>query len=137
MGDQKPGTSNKSMPLLPNNAEAEYERALGRLTIIFSQLHFFLESFGWKVWRLGSIFGSILTGDLPIKQLVAKFRETEGTRFYTCCGASQEGIPSTALPGGKARRSQKLFPQSKKSIRSMIRFYTSRGIYLSLKIVTR
>lgn len=55
---------------------AEYERALGRLTIRFSWLHLFLESFGWRVWRLQPDSCSIVTKDLQTKHLVVKLRET-------------------------------------------------------------
>lgn len=52
--------------------EAPYERALGKLTIRFSLLHFFLERFSWEAWNLNTSAGSIVTKDLRISHLAEK-----------------------------------------------------------------
>jgi hypothetical protein len=63
--------------VLPDYSEqARYERALGQLAMNFSFLHAVLEMFGWKVWKLTQPARSILTKDLPVKQLVGKLRES-------------------------------------------------------------
>ncbi|MGE3486673.1 MAG: hypothetical protein AB7L09_18290 [Nitrospira sp.] len=61
----------------PNRAlEEEYEKALGRLTMRFSWLHLFLESFGWLAWKLHPDIRLTVTRDFQTKHLVAKLRET-------------------------------------------------------------
>lgn len=64
---------------LPVSIEREpYEAALGKLTIEFSWLHFALERFGWKLWKLRPVDGMVLTKDLPTKHLVEKLRQSAG-----------------------------------------------------------
>lgn len=55
---------------------APYEAALGKLTIRFSSLHFLLEAFAWKLWKVEPSTGMILTKDLPTKHLVEKLRQS-------------------------------------------------------------
>lgn len=55
-----------------------YEEALGKLTIRFSWLHFQLEVFGWKLWKLELSTGTVLTKDLQTKHLVDKLRQSAG-----------------------------------------------------------
>ena len=83
MSEQKPQTTEgkgllSSPSFSPPNklVQADYEKALGRLTIRFSWLHYFLETFGWKVWGLNPTSGSILTKDLQTKHLVIKLRDS-------------------------------------------------------------
>jgi len=59
--------------------EVAYERALGKLAIRFSLLHFFLERFGWVGWGVQEHIGKILTSNLPITHLVEKLRDSAET----------------------------------------------------------
>ena len=59
---------------MESHSEQAYERALGRLARYFSILHYVLERFSWRIWRLRTEFAHILTKDLPIKQLSEKVR---------------------------------------------------------------
>jgi hypothetical protein len=54
--------------------EGPYEKALGKLAIRFSLLHFLLERFGWEVWNLNGHLALIITKDLPISHLAEKLR---------------------------------------------------------------
>lgn len=51
-----------------------YSKALGALTINFSFLHFHVEVLSWDIFGVDHSTGRILTKDLPLKQLIAKFR---------------------------------------------------------------
>jgi hypothetical protein len=64
------------IPLLPLRIETPYEVTLGKLTIRFSWLHFVLEVFGWKLWKLEPAAGIVLTKDLQTKHLVEKLRQS-------------------------------------------------------------
>lgn len=46
---------------------APYQKALGKLTMEFSLLHFSLERFSWEVWNLTEPMAQILTKDLQLK----------------------------------------------------------------------
>lgn len=80
MSEPKAETGGKGMlnsiPLFPNRIEAPYEAALGKLTIRFSWLHFVLEVFGWKLWKLEPGAGMVLTKDLQTKHLIEKLRQS-------------------------------------------------------------
>jgi hypothetical protein len=52
--------------------DAPYEKALGKLAIRFSLLHFLLEQFTWEIWRLDKDLGMILTKDLRVTHLAEK-----------------------------------------------------------------
>ena len=56
--------------------KAPYERALGKLSIRYSLLHTLVEEFSWRIWGLNSDLGTILTKDLPMKQLLKKLRDS-------------------------------------------------------------
>ena len=64
----------KAMVEASLDLERGYERALGRLAISFSLLHYLLERIGWAFWGLHPEFAQILTKDLPIKHLAEKLR---------------------------------------------------------------
>ena len=55
--------------------EGPYERALGKLAIRFSLLHFTLEMFSWEMWGIKGTLASILTRDLTTNHLLEKLRE--------------------------------------------------------------
>lgn len=61
--------------------ERSYEKAIGKLAIRFSLLHFLLELFSWEVWNLNATFGRILTKDLPTKHLIEKLRSSVDHRI--------------------------------------------------------
>lgn len=65
-----------------NRLNEPYERALGKLSIRFSLLHSILEQFGWDLWGMDAHAASILTKDLPTKQLVKKLRDS--VRLVNC-----------------------------------------------------
>jgi hypothetical protein len=52
--------------------EAAYQRALGKLTMHFSLLHFLLERMSWTLWGLNDQTGHILTKDLRVSHLAEK-----------------------------------------------------------------
>ncbi len=53
---------------------ASYQKALGKLTMDLSFLHFALERFGWVIWNLNGPMAQILTKDLQLKALATKLR---------------------------------------------------------------
>lgn len=61
--------------------ERSYERAIGKLAIRFSLLHFLLELFSWEVWNQNPALGRILTKDLPTKHLIEKLRSSAKHRI--------------------------------------------------------
>ena len=63
--------------------ESAYERALGKLAIRFSLLHFTLEQFCWDMWGIKDRLALIMTGDLPTKHLVEKMRQGATCRIHS------------------------------------------------------
>ena len=59
---------------IPRRREERYEKALGKLTIRFSFLHFLLEKFSWEVWNLNGDVAQIVTKDLRTMHLVEKLK---------------------------------------------------------------
>ena len=83
-GEEKPVRNSKSdgllqrAPLPPSIESGPYEEALGKLTIGFSWLHFQLEAFAWKLWKLELSTGTVITKDLQTKHLVEKLQQSAG-----------------------------------------------------------
>jgi hypothetical protein len=78
MSESKEGSEGKGIlnSIFLDGFEGPYETALGKLTIRFSRLHFLLEIFGWKVWKLDPTVGTTLTKDLQMKHLIEKLRQS-------------------------------------------------------------
>ena len=54
--------------------EAPYYKALGKLAISFSLVHFLIERLSWDIWHIDKRVASIITKDLPTKHLVEKLQ---------------------------------------------------------------
>lgn len=52
--------------------QEQYENCIGRIAMSFPLIHIVLERFAWTLWGLAEEFGSILTRDLPTRQLATK-----------------------------------------------------------------
>jgi hypothetical protein len=65
---------------------ASYERALGKLAIRFSLLHFVLEQLCWEIWGMEGRLALIMPADLPTKHLVEKLKQGAEHRMHSIKG---------------------------------------------------